>query len=387
MSVDLKGKKRKSVENIATAPKKVKTTSAEVEKSADRPEPLKSALKKGKSKTGTPKVEKVKKSKKSKTIVSAPNPVEPTAVIVDEEEAENIISAAAADDGEGPTELTPDQTDALLAGFSSDEESDGDGNAEEGIEISELPSAPTTAKALQIASKAKGTKEDDEATPGVIYISRLPHGFFEPQLRAYLSQFGTITNVRLARNRKTGKSKHYAFIEFGAASVADIVAKTMDKYLLFSHILQCKRVPQEQVKEGMWIGLRGPRVRPRNRLEGTKLRKGSDREGWGKRVTREQQRREEKAAKLKELGYEFEMPELKTVENVPKQEKSQSAVKVGSNVDEETPIVEETVTVAVEAGSDAKAVVTLKTTKRKSKTGAGPTTSTTITKKRKTKAV
>jgi len=37
---------------------------------------------------------------------------------------------------------------------------------------------------------------------GVVYLSRIPHGFYEDQLRAYFSQFGDITRLRLSRNKK-----------------------------------------------------------------------------------------------------------------------------------------------------------------------------------------
>jgi len=138
-------------------------------------------------------------------------------------------------------------------------------------------------------------------------------------MRAYFAQFGTLTHLRLARNRKTGKSKHFAFIEFESAEVAEIVAKTMDKYLMFGHILQARRVPDEQIGEEFWRGEGKKRVVPRNRLEGTRLRKGMDREAWGKRVEREELKRVEKAEKLKEMGYEFDMPAVKGVESVKEQ--------------------------------------------------------------------
>jgi hypothetical protein len=40
----------------------------------------------------------------------------------------------------------------------------------------------------------------------------------------YFSQFGKLTKVRLSRNKKTGKSKHYAFMEFQHPEVATIAA-------------------------------------------------------------------------------------------------------------------------------------------------------------------
>jgi len=37
---------------------------------------------------------------------------------------------------------------------------------------------------------------------GVVYLGRIPHGFYEDQIRGFLSQFGDITRLRLSRNKK-----------------------------------------------------------------------------------------------------------------------------------------------------------------------------------------
>src|SRR4051795_10560276 len=85
-------------------------------------------------------------------------------------------------------------------------------------------------------------------------FSRIPHGFYEQQMREYFSQFGTITKIRLSRNRRTGASKHFAFIEFESNEVAKIVANTMDNYLMFGHILKCKYAPKESLHPALWKG-------------------------------------------------------------------------------------------------------------------------------------
>ena len=46
-------------------------------------------------------------------------------------------------------------------------------------------------------------------------------------MKKYFSQFGRVLNLRLSRNKKTGASKHYAFVEFASAEVADIVAAAL----------------------------------------------------------------------------------------------------------------------------------------------------------------
>ena len=37
---------------------------------------------------------------------------------------------------------------------------------------------------------------------GVLYIGRIPHGFYEDQMKEYFSQFGNVTRLRIARNKK-----------------------------------------------------------------------------------------------------------------------------------------------------------------------------------------
>ena len=37
---------------------------------------------------------------------------------------------------------------------------------------------------------------------GVVYVGHLPHGFYEEQLEGYFSQFGRVTKVKVARNKK-----------------------------------------------------------------------------------------------------------------------------------------------------------------------------------------
>lgn len=168
---------------------------------------------------------------------------------------------------------------------------------------------PDVSQAVEKAAKAKNDGE-----PGVIYIGRIPHGFYEHEMRAYFSQFGPINKLRLSRNKKTGASKHFAFIEFAEASTADIVAKTMDNYLLFGHILKCKTIPKEQVHEDLFKGAnRRFKKVPWNKIVGRQLEKPLSEAAWEKRVAKEQSRRSKKAAKLQALGYEFEAPEIKEI--------------------------------------------------------------------------
>lgn len=164
-------------------------------------------------------------------------------------------------------------------------------------------------------------------------FSHIPHGFYEHQMRAYFSQFGSITRLRLSRNRNTGASKHYAFIEFASAEVASIVANTMNSYLLFGHILRCKVMPPDQVHEKLWVGAnRRFKIVPWSRIEGRKLKLPMGREAWERRVQAEKKRRAKKSKGLQSIGYEGPGGVLREVRDLPvrQQEKHNSNKEVAS---------------------------------------------------------
>ena len=88
----------------------------------------------------------------------------------------------------------------------------------------------------------------------------------------------------------------------------------MDNYLLFGHVLRCKVVPPERVHKDLWKGAnRRFKIVPWAKMVGKELAKPVTQSGWEKRVNNEKKRRSAKAAKLKEMGYEFEAPALKAV--------------------------------------------------------------------------
>jgi nucleolar protein 15 len=137
-------------------------------------------------------------------------------------------------------------------------------------------------------------------------------------MRQYFSQFGTINKLRLSRSKSTGASKHFGFIEFEEFAVAEIVAKTMDNYLLFGHILKCKVVPKSQIHDALWKGAnkRFKKI-PWNKMAGNKLKKPLTESGWSKKIEKEEKKRNARSAKLAEMGYDFDQPALKAAGDAP----------------------------------------------------------------------
>lgn len=257
-------------------------------------------------------------SKKSKSTKSTPAAKSKSAKATEANgaaEADDINEDEAVTEEEDEDSEIDDQTEALLKGFESDEDED-DAEKEGGLKEGEtVPAIPAIKKSKKKSKDATESGEPDK--PGVVYVGRIPHGFYEHEMREYFKQFGTILKLRLSRNRRTGQSKHIAWIQFESASVADIVARTMDNYLLFNHILKVKLIPDEQVPADLFKGAnRRFKKIPWNRIEGRKLALGTTEEVWGKRIEKEQKRREEKAKKLKEIGYEFDAPQIKSAKGL-----------------------------------------------------------------------
>ncbi|KAF8862371.1 RNA-binding domain-containing protein [Acephala macrosclerotiorum] len=242
------------------------------------------------------------------------------------------------EDGEEEDSELDDQTEALLKGFESD------GDDEDALNEEGLPAGAAVPERKQLTKadekKLKKIAESQASNkPGVVYVGRIPHGFFEHEMRAYFTQFGNILKLRLSRNKKTGASKHCAWIQFESTEVADIVAKTMDNYLMFGHLLKVKLVPDEQVHEDLFKGAnkRFKKI-PWNKLEGRKLEQGKDEEEWDARVEKEEKRRNEKAKKLKAMGYEFDSPKVKSAKGVSK--KQVPIIETAADETESVPAIE-----------------------------------------------
>ncbi|TCD61655.1 hypothetical protein EIP91_008124 [Steccherinum ochraceum] len=290
--------KKAEVEEGAAKGKKGKKSKAADEKGADE-EGAESAAPSSKAKAAKTKVadsapvsvSPPKKAKKSK--VAKPASPEP-----DEEEA--------FEDGE----KDQDEDSMHMFGFSTDEDDSSDDEAMNeddapGIDVKKLPTiAKDDATVKQRLEKAKRKPTADR---GVIYLGRIPHGFYEDQMRSYFGQFGDVTRLRLSRNKQTGRSKHYAFIEFESASVAQIVADTMDNYLLMGHILTCKTIPKDEVHAELWVGAnRKWRKVPQDRISRLEHNKPRTEQEQNRAEKRLLKRQAEKKRKLAEAGIDYD---------------------------------------------------------------------------------
>merc|ERR1712218_210061 len=150
---------------------------------------------------------------------------------------------------------------------------------------------------------------------GLIYISHVPHGFYEKQMREFFSQFGTVTNLRLGRSRKTGRSKGFAFVEFKYQEVAKIAADSMNNYLMFDKIVKCELVPQERRSPAVFKGKIMPH-RPPGKTAMFKAKKVNNAEKTDEQNQKRQVRQMAKLEKIREklekagVTYSFQVAEM-----------------------------------------------------------------------------
>ncbi|KAJ2929261.1 hypothetical protein H1R20_g7842, partial [Candolleomyces eurysporus] len=247
------------------------------------------------------KVQEVKKSKKNEganTKAKASKSQEKKKV---EEDSESEAGEQEDDD---------EDEEVHLHGFSTDEDSsDEDSDMEAEPSAFDVAKLPTIAKDdATVKKKLEKAKRKPTGNRGVLFLGRIPHGFYEDQMRAYFSQFGDVTRLRLSRNKKTGKSKHYGFIEFDSESVAKIVAETMDNYLMSGHIMQCKLIPKDKVHPQLWVGAnRKWRTVPPDQLTRARHNKKRDETEQYAAARRLVKRQNQRKRKLDELGINYNL--------------------------------------------------------------------------------
>ena len=158
----------------------------------------------------------------------------------------------------------------------------------------------------------KSDKSDSgKSKRGVIYIGRLPNGFEEKELRKYFEQFGEITRLRLSRNKKTGKSKHYAFLEFKEAEVAKVAAETMDNYLLMGHLLSVSVLNSDKVHEKLFVGANIKfKVVPYGKINQLKHDKKKSKADWEKLNKNHINSIKSKQESLAAMGIDFDINNL-----------------------------------------------------------------------------
>jgi nucleolar protein 15 len=125
----------------------------------------------------------------------------------------------------------------------------------------------------------------------------------------YFTQFGKVSKIRISRNKKTGKSKHYGFLEFQNPGVAKVVADAMDGYMFFGQKLQSRVMNRNEVHPEIFKGAnRVFKKVPWKKLEVERHNKEVDEEVAAKRTKTAEKRDKARKDRIKDAGIDYEFP-------------------------------------------------------------------------------
>jgi nucleolar protein 15 len=154
-----------------------------------------------------------------------------------------------------------------------------------------------------------GDGKSEEAS--VLYVGRLPHGFYESELRNYFGQFGTVKRVRVSRSKKTARAKHYAFLEFASPVVCSIAASAMDGYVLMERALRCRPVPPSMLHPNALTGAnRTFRTIPWTRIARDRHNRPRSPSGRSRLAKRIKQKQARKLRKIADAGIDYDFSPL-----------------------------------------------------------------------------
>ncbi len=90
-----------------------------------------------------------------------------------------------------------------------------------------------------------------------IYVGNLPHGVSEEELNEIFSEYGEVASVKLVKDRFSGQSKGFGFIEMPSNSEADKVIKALNKTTMGGRTIKVNQVqPQKKGKKNARRGRR-----------------------------------------------------------------------------------------------------------------------------------
>jgi nucleolar protein 15 len=113
--------------------------------------------------------------------------------------------------------------------------------------------------------------------------------------------------VRVSRNKKSGASKHYAFLEFSSPEVARIAAGAMDGYMLFGQKLAARALPRSEVHEDLFKGAnRVFKAVPWAKIERERHNRDLTEPEEGRRTRLAVRRDHQRQQRIKEAGIDYE---------------------------------------------------------------------------------
>jgi RNA recognition motif-containing protein len=90
-----------------------------------------------------------------------------------------------------------------------------------------------------------------------LYVGNLPYDVTEDDLRTMFAQAGTVTDIYLVKDRDTGSSKGFAFVEMGTQSEAEEAIKQFNGAMLGNRELKVNIARPKEERGPSRFGDRG----------------------------------------------------------------------------------------------------------------------------------
>jgi RNA recognition motif-containing protein len=90
-----------------------------------------------------------------------------------------------------------------------------------------------------------------------LYVGNLPYSTSEDDLRSLFAQAGTVNSVALIKDRDTGRSKGFAFVEMATQAEAEKAISMYNSYEMEGRPLKVNRARPQEDRGGGYGGSRG----------------------------------------------------------------------------------------------------------------------------------
>lgn len=84
-----------------------------------------------------------------------------------------------------------------------------------------------------------------------LYVGNLPYEVTDDELRELFSQAGTVDSATVIRDRETGRSRGFGFVQMASAAEAEAAIRTYDGHTMGNRQLRVS-LAREREQRGSW---------------------------------------------------------------------------------------------------------------------------------------
>ena len=87
-----------------------------------------------------------------------------------------------------------------------------------------------------------------------LYIGNLPYGIDEDSLRQMFTPYGTVESAKVIKDRQTGRSKGFGFVEMASQPEADAAIKALNETALDGRNIKVNLAKPKEPRQGGYEG-------------------------------------------------------------------------------------------------------------------------------------